>query len=144
MAAKFQIFLRDELVNTSNHTAKRNEQEIQDILRNIDSSPLPQRINPTYQGFMITYANDPDVNFIFNPTNINLLKNKNLTPELARETHNSRQIVISGLTGDFYSKPDTDIVQEIDQNLNSKVLLISRFDSLCYNKKNFFVTLDSR
>ena len=144
MAATFQIHLRDELVNRSNHTAKRNEQEIQDILRNIDSSPLPQRINPTYQGFMITYANDPDVNFIFNPTNINLLKNKNLTPELAREMHNSRQVVISGLTEDIYSKPDTDIVQEIDQNLNSKVLLISRFDSLRNNKKYFFVTLDSK
>ena len=53
MAAKFQIYLRDELVNRSNYTAQRKVQEIQDILRNIDpSSTLPQKINPTNQGFM--------------------------------------------------------------------------------------------
>ena len=144
MAATSQIYLRDELVNRSNLTAKRNEQEIQDILRNINSSTVPQKINPTYQGFLITYANDSDVNFIFNTTNINLLKNKNLTAELAKETHKLRQFVITGVTEEIYSKSDTDIVQELDQNHNSKVLLLSRFDSLSYNKKYLFVTLDSK
>ena len=145
MAAKFQIYLRDELVNRSNYTAQRKVQEIQDILRNIDpSSTLPQKINPTNQGFIVTYTNDSDVNFIFNPTNISLLKNQKLTSELARETQNLRQVVISGLTDEIYSKPDTDIVQEIDQNNHSKVLLLSRFDSRRYNKKYLFVTLDSK
>ena len=92
MAAKFQIYLRDDLVNRSNYTAKRKVQEIQPILRNIDhSSTLPQKIHPTNQGFMVTYTNDSDVNFIFNPTNISLLKNQNLISEHARETHNLRQ-----------------------------------------------------
>ena len=145
MALEFQIYLRDELAVRSNSPTKRKVQEIKDILNNIDtSSSAPQKINPTYQGFFVTYLNDHDLNFIFQSATANFLKNNNLKPELARKTHLLRQVVISEVTSEIFSKSDNEIIQELNQNNRSKVLLLSKFESLSYRKRYLFATLDSK
>ena len=145
MAFEYQIYLRDELAVSTNSPTKRKVQEIRDILSNIDSSPsAPNRINPSYQGFFVTYQNDKDLNFIFESATVNLLKNNNLISELARKTHLLRQVVISGVTNEIFSKSDNEILQELNQHNNSKVLLLSRFESPYYSKRYLFATLDSK
>ena len=145
MALEYQIYLRDELAVSTNSPTKRKVQEIRDILSNIDSSPsAPNRINPSYQGFFVTYQNDKDLNFIFESATVNLLKNNNLISELARKTHLLRQVVISGVTNEIFSKSDNEILQELNQHNNSKVLLLSRFESPQYSKRYLFATLDSK
>ena len=79
MAMMFQIYLRDKLVDQT-PSAKRTILDIRNILSNIvPSSTELQVINSTRQGFIVTYSNDSQVNFDFNPAIIEQLRANNLT-----------------------------------------------------------------
>ena len=144
MAMMFQIYLRDKLVDQT-PSAKRTILDIRNILSNIvPSSTELQTINSTRQGFIVTYSNDSQVNFIFNPAIIEQLRANNLTADLANGTQLLRKVVISGLTNDIYSKENTDILQEFEQNNPAKILLISKFETPQSKEKYLFVTLASK
>ena len=84
MAAEYQIYLRDDLVDQNHSTDKRMTPEITELLNNIVPTTIVfKRIHQTKQGFIVTYSKDSDVNYIFDPLIINRLKEKNLTATLS-------------------------------------------------------------
>lgn len=144
MASEFQIYLRDELVNTNNNVVKRQISEIQDILNDITPNTTITKTNPTNQGFIVSYNNDSDINFIFNSNNIRTLKDKHLSAELSSTTQAHRQVVISGLSNDIHSKSLTEIQIEIQQKNSINILLLSKYESQFNHKRYLFITLDSK
>ena len=104
MAEEFQIYLRDSLINSLNTLARRKIPEIHAILTEIAPEIVIKRINPTNQGFIITYNNDLDINFIFDTVKIGKLSDNSLVAVLASDTQVNRQCVITGLTNDIFSK----------------------------------------
>ena len=77
MAAEYQIYLRDDLVDQNHSTDKRMTPEITELLNNIVPTTIVfKRIHQTKQGFIVTYSKDSDVNYIFDPLIINRLKEK--------------------------------------------------------------------
>ena len=96
MAVEFQIYLHDE---TSSSNARRSIEVIKEILINTDpSSSEPQWVKITNKGYIASYVNDSNINFIFNPDSIDKLHSNHLKPELTSETLLLRQVVITKVT----------------------------------------------
>ena len=90
MAEEFQVYLRDSLVTNNITLAKRKFSDIDAILTKITPEIVFKRINPTNQGFIVTYNNDIDINFIFDTVRIGKLSDNSLVAELASDTQVNR------------------------------------------------------
>ena len=143
MAEKFQIYLKDTLT-IDNTPAKRTIQEIRVILTDIAPGIVIFRIIPTPQGFIVSYLNDLDINFIFDTVKFDKLIENSLVASLSNDTQLKRDCVITGLTNDIFNKSVAELILNINQNPNINVVLLSKHDSEHNNRKYFFITLDSK
>ena len=144
MAAEYQIYLRDDLVNQNHSTNKRMTPEITEQINNIvPPNIVSKRIHQTNQGFIVTYSNDSDINYIFDPLIIDSLKEKNLSATLASDTQVHRQAVVSGLSNNIYSKTNAELVIEIEQRIPGKILHLHKYKSNKNYKCYIFITFDS-
>ena len=142
MAVEFQIYLHDE---TSSSNARRSIQVIKEILINTDpSSTEPQWVKITNKGYIASYANDSNINFIFNRVIIDQLHSNHLKPELTSETQLLRQVLIPEVTPEIYAKPPADIIGEVDRISSVKILKLSTYSSPHNSKKYIFATIDSK
>ena len=136
MAVEFQIYLHDE---TSSSNARRSIQVIKEILINTDpSSSEPQWVKITNKGYIASYANDSNINFIFNQNNIDQLHSNHLKPELTSETQLLRQVLITEVTPEIYAKPPADIIGEVDRISSVKILKLSTYSSSPQQQKVYF------
>ena len=145
MAVEFQIYLHDVQTASDNNNTRRSIQEIKDILIDVDpSSIVPQWIKTTPNGYIASYSNDSHINFIFNQDNIEKFVNNQLKVELSSETNLRRQVVITGVTPEIYSKPPTDIIQELQRVNQIAILKLSVYESRLNNKRYIFATVSTK
>ena len=139
MAVRFQIYIRDVLVDQDHYNDRRTETEISELLKTIVPTTTFTRVHQTRQGFIVTFNNDSDLNLFYEPLIINSLKEKHLAASLASETQELRQAVFLGLTNEVYSKPNTDLETEIVQKIAvpCKILHLHKYRSY------LFITFDS-
>ena len=143
MAPVYQIYLKDELVEPHNISRKRTEADIRDILDNIIPSGIrPQRINPSNRGAFLYHQNDIDINYIYKPDIINKLKEKHFKAELTHDFKPLREIVVTDIPSNIYSRPEDIIRAEIEEKNSVKILLLSKFKSQSDNTY-LYITLDS-
>ena len=142
MAVEFQIYLHDVQIVSDNNNTRRSIQEIKDILIDVDpSSIVPQWIKTTPNGYIASYSNDSHINFIFNQDNIEKFDNNQLKAEFSSETNLLRQVVITGVTPEIYSKQPDDITQELQRVNQIDILRLSVFLSPTTAKGIFLLQL---
>ena len=86
MAVRFQIYIRDDLVDQDHYNDRRTETEISELLKTIVPTTTFTRVHQTRQGFIVTFDNYSDLNHFYEPSIINSLKEKHLAASLASET----------------------------------------------------------
>ena len=139
MAVEFQIYLHDVQTVSENNNTRRSIHEIKDILTDADpSSTVPQWIKTTPNGYIASYSNDSQINFIYNPDIIEKFDNNQLKAEFSSETNLLRQVVITGVTPEIYSKPPEDITQELQRVNHIDILRLSVYLSP-HNIKGIFL-----
>ena len=81
---------------------------------------------------------------MFNLDNIEKFDNNQLKPELSSETNLLRQVVITGVTPEIYSKPPADIIQELQRVNQIDILKLSVFLSPHNSKRYIFATVSNK
>ena len=145
MAVEFQIYLHDVQTVSENNNTRRSIHEIKDILTDADpSSTVPQWIKTTPNGYIASYSNDSQINFIYNPDSIEKFDNNQLKAEFSSETNLLRQVVITGVTPEIYSKQPDDITQELQRVNQIDILRLSVYLSPHNSKRYIFATVSNK
>ena len=127
-----------------------NDKTIDDITTHINNITHKQATNCTkvsQNGFILSYQEDQDINCIFTPRNLSLLYEENLMVQLANSTQQNRDIFLKNIPSYIYTKPDEQIVSEIEEKNNIKLLHLNKFQHVATNTATisyFVITLDSK
>ena len=85
-------------------------------------------------GHIVEYAFEEDVNFIFNPRNIEILKSKNLTAELTNKTAKNRAIWLPNIPEHVFNKDIPTLTEALVQATKSRILHVKKYASLSGRK----------
>ena len=115
--------------------SKKTYKETHEILQLITPEGLNVlREHSVKLGHIVEYAFEEDVNFIFNPRNIEILKSKNLTAELTNKTAKNRAIWLPNIPEHVFNKDIPTLTEALVQATKSRLLHVKKYASLSGRK----------
>ena len=144
MEPSYKVYLRDLQFKNNPSIERRKCPIIQQIL--YDTAPAPFNliaINSTEYGYLITHDADKDLNYIFNPDFVTKLSDNHLQAELINDIRIRRQIVVTKLPNNIFSKSVSILSNEINSKNNIEILSLVKYKSNKTSDNIFFITLAS-
>ena len=144
MDPNYKVYIRDLQFKNNPNIERRKCPIIQQIL--YDTAPKPfniQLISSTGHGYIISHGADKDLNYIFNPEFITKLHTYHLKAELINDMRIRRQIVVTDLPDDRFSKPVNILSEEINSKNNLEIISLVKYKNNNTSDNYFFITLAS-
>ena len=136
------IFLQYEPSLININEASSNPEVILNLLKII----TPPNINPishrivnvrNKECIFVNYSSEKDINFIFNPENISKLKAANIKVELTKDCQEKREVFIGEVPEDIATKPAADIITELQDKNNIKILYLNKLSYVHKSNYNY-------
>ena len=137
-----EVYFRDTTLQINNNGPRRLKADYASQLATI--LPIkPSNETITKLGFIATYTNDSDANFVFNGAVQAKLLEINLTTRFSPATSVQREVFIINIPAQIYSKTDDEIKADIVNKARIPILNSQKFTGLT-GKKYIKITVDSK
>ena len=121
-----EIYLRDDFLQERRQV--RYKRDIEQILESLVSPPH-SFIKPVPKGFIVGFPHDRDINYMIHRKTISLLKLKNLTVDLSKNTRADREIMILDTPDYIFNEQDAYILNNLEMKNGIKIIQFCKYTS---------------